>query len=463
MADEADTEILELNAALRRGEDPVRRDRLVQRLAELGRLDEAVVALARVTADLPERPKSWRTLTAILKALPDPEARAGVWGQALKVWAAMDDGGHHEAFGADLAQRLFSFLGEFIRRIDPADPASIDEAWQLAGAFYSEPLFGDLAASHPEAFKEFVRLCGTDPYIKNAERRGSDLSPCVPEAIRVRGVKSQQGRLRELYREEMAAEHGGLEAVSRRAQRLLADPEFHRPVIICGFHHSGTRLLARQLEALGVSQRINLYQYEWSYIVQINSILEPGCMAPARLGAGEEPANLVSAQSLAFRMTLAGLKPGQSWGFKDPRNGLTGEAWLKAFPGARVVHLLRDPVVAIGTLPELYDRFVRLDAERPSRARFWLDLWQAYVEGARRTLAASSAGIEIRFEDLCRDPIEVLGRTCSALDLAARPEPALLADAPIDAGKADLRDRARGALEESDFEALASVAAQYGY
>jgi hypothetical protein len=261
----------------------------------------------------------------------------------------------------------------------------------------------------------------------------------------------------------MAAQHGGLDAAGETVERLLADPEFQRPVIICGFHHSGTRLLARQLGALGVRQRINLYQFEWSYVVQLNSLLRPGCMDPGRLDVGGEDADLIAPRRLAFRMALAGLQPGQSWGFKDPRNCLTGEAWLKAFPGARVVHLLRDPVTTIGTLPQLYDRFVRLDAARPNRTQFWMELWQAYVEGARKALAASSAGIEIRFEELCRDPIGVLGQVCSALDLAAGPGPELLAAAPIEAGKADLRAQAREALDGADFEALARAAARYGY
>lgn len=425
--------------------------------------DEAEIEIRTLISGLPERPKNWRRLLEISKELTESEAKAAIWRQALQLWGRLDDGARREAFGADLAQRLLRHLGEAIQRIDPGEPASINGAWQLAGAIYGDPRFGELAVRHPQAFTDFVRLCGADAYIKTAERHGSDLSPCVAEALARFAIEPQRGRLRTLCRQEMAAQHGGLDAAGETVERLLADPKFQRPVIICGFHHSGTRLLARQLAGLGVRQRINLYQYEWSYVVQLNSILAPGCMDAGLLGAPGEGADLVSPRRLAFRMALAGLQPGQSWGFKDPRNCLTGEAWLKAFPAARVVHLLRDPVTTIGTLPELYDRFVRLDAERPTRTQFWLDLWQAYVEGARRAVAASSAGIEIRFEDLCRDPTGVLSQVCSALELGARPDPALLADAPIDAGKADLRDVARRRLDRSDFEALASLGARYGY
>ena len=186
-------------------------------------------------------------------------------------------------------------------------------------------------------------------------------------------------------------------------------------------------------------------------------------MDPGRLGSGGEAASLVQPHRLAFRMALAGLQPGEPWGFKDPRNGLAAEAWLKAFPEARVVHLLRDPVATIGTLPELYDRFVRLDARRPTRTRFWMDLWQAYVDGARRGMASAAAAVEIRFEDLCADPVGVLGEVCGALDLPAEVGPEILTEAPIQSGKTEVRDQVRAALDAADFLALAAFAGRYGY
>ena len=419
--------------------------------------------LEGVIARLPDRAKGWRAVTGVLNAIPDPEVRATIWRRALALWTSLGQGDAAAAFGRDLAARLFRYLGERVQRIEVADPADIDAAWRLAREIYSDPAFGELGALHPEPFADFVRRSGQDPYLKSATPHGADLSPCVVDAIARFGVEPRRSELRTRCRAQMAAAHGGLEAVSGLAQRLLADAEFQRPVVICGFHHSGTRLLARQLAALGVRQRINLYQYEWTYVVQLNSILEPGCMDPGRVGSGGEAADLIAPRRLAFRMALEGLRPGHAWGFKDPRNGLTAGAWLRAFPGARIVHLLRDPVATIGTLPELYDRFLRLDDRRPTRTRFWIDLWQAYVEGARRAMEAASAGIEIRFEDLCADPLGVLGQVNAALDLGAEIGPAVLAEAPIEAGKTDLRPRVREALDAVDFETLKALAGRYGY
>lgn len=419
--------------------------------------------LTAVIGRLPGRPKGWRVVTGALAALPDPEVQAGILRRILALWTSMAEGDASAAFGLDLAGRLFRYLGDRVQRIDPADPASVDAAWRLVRALYSDPAVGELGVRHPEAFDGFVRRSGQDRELKSMIPHGADLSPCVTDAIARFGIEPSRSELRTRCRAAMAAAHGGLDAASEMAQRLLADAEFQRPVVICGFHHSGTRLLARQLAAMGVRQRINLYQYEWTYVVQLNSILEPGCMDPARLGMGDEPADLIAPRRLAFRMALEGLKPGQTWGFKDPRNGLNAEAWLKAFPGARLVHLLRDPVATIGTLPGLYERFVRLDGRRADRTRFWIDLWQAYVDGARRAAPLASSAIEIRFEDLCAEPLETLAGVGSALGLPARVTPALFADIPIETGKAGLRTSVRQGLDASEFAALEALAGNYGY
>ncbi len=120
-------------------------------------------------------------------------------------------------------------------------------------------------------------------------------------------------------------------------------------------------------------------------------------------------------------------------------------------------------MATIGTLPNLYDRFVRLDARRPDRTQFWLDLWQAYVDGARRAMPNASAAIEIRFEDLCARPLETLARVGAALGLPGQVTPELLADIPVDTGKAGLRDAVRGKLPEPEDAALEKLAVRYGY
>ena len=465
MPGDAETEVRELRAALQSGDDPVVRERLAVVLAELGRGPEALAQLTPLIDRLPARAKGWRAIATVLKAPLDPEAKARIWLEALGIWTSLGDGDGAAAFGADLATRLFAYLAQTMQLLAPADPAGIDAAWRLVRRLYADPAFGELAADHPERFADFVRVAGEDREFKEAENHGADLSPCVDDALAGFAPEPWRRALAAASRTGMAAAHGGVAMASETAERLLADREFHRPVVICGFHHSGTRLLARQLAALGVKQRINTYQYEWTYVIQLNSILEPGCMDPGRLGSGGEDPGLVSPERLAFRMALAGLEPGQTWGFKDPRNGLTAPAWLKAFPEARIVHLLRDPVATLGTLPELYDQFVRLDDQRPTRVRFWMALWEAHVLAAREAMASATAAIEIRFEDLCRDPAGVLGQVRAALGLEAEITAQTLDEAPVDAGKSRVREQVRmgGGMAAADLEALEDLASRYGY
>ena len=422
---------------------------------------------ARVEAE-PDRPKLWRTLAASLHGAGDYDGAAAVWSECLARLAEAErhDPKAGQAFAEGTASRVFAYLAELVQTAVPVDPEGIAGRWRLFRSLFADPRFAALAARFPDRFDNFVSLAGEDLVFKAAHKHGADMSPLVDDALELFVPQDRRGSLARACRREIARIHGGLDEVEAKAARLLEDPCFLAPVVICGFHHSGTRLLAQLLARIGVFQRINVYQYEWSYIIQLNTVLAPGCLDAARAGdaLAQEP-GLISPERLAFRMAMAGLEDGGAWGFKDPRNGLTAEAWLRAFPNARVLHIVRDPAAALGTLPEVYDRFVRLDETRPTRTRYWIDLWEEYVRRARRAMESAGGSNEIRFEDLCRDPAGTLARVVGALELGLAVEPTKLQDVAVEAGKADLRSRLRseGRLEASDLKALETLAAAYGY
>ncbi len=367
--------------------------------------------------------------------------------------------------------RLFPELAELVQTISPLDPDGIADRWRLVRSLYSDPRFAALAARFPAAFGDFVRVAGEDLVLKAAGKHGADLSPVVDDALALFLPSASRTALLTAARTQIAGDHGGLAEIQAKARRLLDHPRFHAPVIVCGFHHSGTRLLARLLAAIGVTQRINAFQFEWSYVIQLNSILEPGCLDPARLdparrGVGAAgDAGIVAPERLALRMAMAGLEPGATWGFKDPRNGLTLGAWLGAFKEARVVNIVRDPVAVLGTLPEVYGQLVRTDARRPTATAFWMALWEGYLMRTRQAMGDARAAVEVRFEDLCRDPSGTLNRIVQALDLDLPVDPSLIQEVAIEPGKTDLRDqlRARGGLARSELEALEALAARHGY
>jgi len=454
-----------LFAEPRKAEDLADVGRLAVTLAREGRAEEALVELRKVIEQLPHRQKGWRPIMDVLKGTTDTKLQAAVWRACIGVWASLAgaDPDLADRLGGDLASRMFAELAALIQRVVSANPDNVIAAWRLFRELYADPAFGELAARYPQQFADFVRSSGEDLYLKAEGKHGANLNVCVYDALDRFASPSRRDELLAICRADMTDAHGGLEHVAQMAERLLRDPEFLRPVIVCGFHHSGTRLLARQLAALGIKQQINVYQYEWRYVIQLNALLKPGCLDPARLGSGPEEADIISPERLAFRMALAGLEPGQTWGFKDPRNGLTVDAWLKAFPGARVLNLLRDPVATLGTLPEVYDQFVHLDERRTTPTQFWSELWEASVQGARLGMAAADAAIEIRFEDLCAEPEAVLERVMAALGVEAAVTPDKLTDVAIQSGKSDLRDEVKQRLPSAEFQSLEALAERYGY
>ncbi len=203
---------------------------------------------------------------------------------------------------------------------------------------------------------------------------------------------------------------------------MTADPVFQRPVIICGFHHSGTRVLAQALQNAGVFQKMNTPSLEWTYVQWLNTVMLPGwtdveairSFDPAAAGA------FISQGDLAFRLAAAGYGGQAPWAHKDPRNSVTAGAWLKAFPGSRIVHITRQPADVLGTLPARYARYSP-DGKLPQQTLdFWSGLWTAYLDATRAAMADAAHSIEVTFEDLCREPEAVMDGIAKALDLDAR-------------------------------------------
>jgi hypothetical protein len=144
-----------------------------------------------------------------------------------------------------------------------------------------------------------------------------------------------------------------------------------------------------------------------------------------------------------------------AWGWKDPRNSLTLPYWLQAFPDARIVHVRRDPDRVISSLlrraesqaaetraPGITGRVRRVitdpaylaqavrrrltheDSWTPPRPPLdrvrCLDLVEQYVSECARYRALGEQYLEIRYEDILRDPDAMAARLAefTALKLA---------------------------------------------
>jgi len=208
-------------------------------------------------------------------------------------------------------------------------------------------------------------------------------------------------------------------------------PRSERPLIVIGMHRSGTSLLARQLEDLGVAmgKRQGGTTNEAMFFRHRNQLLLSLAHAnwdnpDAFLRALDNPRwrrafARVAACDLGTVYTLNFLPPKalarfmpapkQFWGFKDPRTTLTLPVWCDIFPDAKIINLVRDGNAVASSLcrrskTRLKDgslmSLVSLDTS------MGLSLWAEYVLTARRHCASlpQDRYLEIRYENLIREP-----------------------------------------------------------
>lgn len=239
-----------------------------------------------------------------------------------------------------------------------------------------------------------------------------------------------------------------------------------RPLILYGMHRSGTSLMVRLLTDLGVHmgswlsrdaesvhfQRLNrrVYAAAGSKWAVVDGLVQS--MTDAEFVAQQEeetrrrlfePRSLVSRRPVIadffgterWRMVRQGVS--FTWGWKDPRTTLTLPIWLRIFPDARCVHMIRNGIdVAISThrrsvkqQRKLRNRLYPMD-HSPATLDFayCFRLWETYVSSAldHKHLVDPGRHMEMRYEDLLADPndqmqrlIAFSGHSVLAQDLAA--------------------------------------------
>jgi Sulfotransferase family len=224
-----------------------------------------------------------------------------------------------------------------------------------------------------------------------------------------------------------------------------------QPVILLGMHRSGTAMIARLLDSLGLFQGSELQEdHESTWFLELNDLLlrrinaawdDPGPM----VGFLENPEafnltrkcledDLSSNRTRDFLGMRWSLKSGgllafdRPWGWKDPRTLFTLSLWLNLFPGAKLIYIVRNGAdvassLRVREIRELERREKEFDDKtaaggkfRVSRAGFkgsarclTLDggfaVWEQYVAQAESVLATvQNSRIVIRFETFLQSP-----------------------------------------------------------
>ena len=504
-------EVVTLRRRLALGEDAGLHARLAELLPRIDRSSEAIVHL-RAFADTAPQPAAWRRLVQALAAAPELEAEIAV--QELRVQSGDIEPGTARPQPAPQGEEE---AGELAGLWAQAEAAPRQAApWRRLGLTVAAR---EGTAGEIRVLQRRLELLGHDDRLHNRlatlldrvgrQREAAEHLWAVAEAkpqdehrwrraIRAMfesGDEAAEAQILNRRLEVLGDErevHERLALITAKlgrvpeatahvraaaaappsddspARRLLASPHFDSPVLLCGFPHSGTRLLAKLVGAIGVFVVRDTPADEWAYAKWINSVVLPAWMEePGITGFAAEQAPLaIDPEQIAVRLAEAGYRGDRPWGFKDPRNAVTAEAWMAAFPNARFVNIIRDPMDVLGSMPA--DKFGRYSpgGVKPQLVLdFWSSLWRTFVARTRGTLARAHAACEVRFEDICADPVATAAVIADRLQLRLPSDRRAIRALRIDRSKVGQHQRMveQGALPPAEIEALRRLAAEYGY
>ena len=247
-------------------------------------------------------------------------------------------------------------------------------------------------------------------------------------------------------------------------------PCLRQPVIILGMHRSGTTMITELLEQLGLFVGTSLQgDHEATYFLSLNDKILRRIN-----GAWDNPSPILAMlrNADATDMTVRALrgdilsskirhflglgtylkyrsieKFDRPWGFKDPRTVFTLPMWLKLFPQAKIVNILRHGVDVASSLmvrekKMLADRVAKFDqrygrmsskqkidlaAYRGSARCLELaggfSLWEEYVATAEANLMGiPNPIVTVRFEDFLADPKKHLAELAQFSEISPTPE-----------------------------------------
>lgn len=233
----------------------------------------------------------------------------------------------------------------------------------------------------------------------------------------------------------------------------------HPPIIIIGMSRSGTGMLAKMLEDLGLfigksKDRNN----EALFFIDLNMwLLEQssgGLENPKSIRYLLEDREVRTLFAdfirhtmktpkvisyLGFKKYLTCRTPlnlNIPWGWKDPRNTFTLPFWLDIFPNAKVIHICRHGVDVANSLRESQDKGLERLRIKDSiyKSLYWyylankfipnkkkfvylrcstledgISMWEEYLEEARGHVSnLGSNATEIKYEDLLQQPSKEL-------------------------------------------------------
>ena len=216
------------------------------------------------------------------------------------------------------------------------------------------------------------------------------------------------------------------------------------PVIIIGAHRSGTTATARALRLLGLQLGESLDSHDEPREMQRlheTFLRELGAAwynpAPFLAFLATSEGRPACAKYLRDRvkrdLSIFGygkgfnawrhrrrLPRGVPWGWKEPRTTLFTSCWLRVFPEARFVHVVRNPLAVASSIQRRELQFQAKGDAPSGRAgdfNYCVDLAMMYVEAGEAVGAQTPYFYRVRFEDIQADPKAELTKLASFCDL----------------------------------------------
>jgi hypothetical protein len=216
------------------------------------------------------------------------------------------------------------------------------------------------------------------------------------------------------------------------------------PLILIGMHRSGTSILSLLLHQLGIYmgqrqsinaeslffQRINRKIFKeaggrWDNIIPV--IKKMSCpefvsnqskILKEKLFGHLHILNFFNKkQQIKLRLHMNSEK----WGWKDPRNSITFPIWLRIFPKAKLIHVIRNGIDVAISLHRREIMRKHTDPDLSSNCHSFLycfRLWEQYVQTAQQYAMElpQQQYLQVHYEELLIDPKRELGRIFYFID-----------------------------------------------
>jgi hypothetical protein len=208
------------------------------------------------------------------------------------------------------------------------------------------------------------------------------------------------------------------------------------PVLIIGAHRSGTTATARALQLLGlqVGQRLDshheskqLQQMHERYLQKLGAawhhpgpFLDSIATPQGRRDCTEylrTQTRAAFADTFGYRNNPRGwwlrarLRHGAAWGWKEPRTTLFAPCWLRIFPEAHFIHVVRHPLAVALSIRERELQF-RAAGDSPNadldQLEYCLRLALTYIETGERLAASTQRYRRVHFEAMQADASNTL-------------------------------------------------------